>query len=48
MKRSALLQPLSRKHHTGLVYAKRLLDLSEEDTDLKVNKNQLIPLLAAG
>lgn len=34
MKRSALLQPLSREHHTGLVYVKRLLDLSIQDTDL--------------
>lgn len=34
MNRSAMLKPLSREHHTGLVYAKRLLDLSIQDTDL--------------
>ncbi|SER10691.1 Hemerythrin HHE cation binding domain-containing protein [Amphritea atlantica] len=34
MKRSALLKSLSREHHGALIYAKRLLDLSQKDTRL--------------
>lgn len=35
MKRSELLQPLSREHHTALVYAKRLLDSQDDEARLQ-------------
>lgn len=37
MKRSETLKPLSREHHTALVYAKRLLDLYEQDSDVMLS-----------
>lgn len=35
MKRSELLQPLSREHHTALVHAKRLLDSQDDASRLR-------------
>jgi len=37
MKRSETLQPLSREHHTALVYAKRLLNLYEQDSEVMLS-----------